>query len=190
LDELPPENWIKRILAGDRNAFEMIFDQYKNLVFKTAYLKLDNASKAEDALQKSFLIAYRSLRIYNPSTGAFSTWLYRITVNHCLNQRWKFLRLIRPREIFDEGDTQDQVSLEKKFSDQEVIERASQKLSQKLRVVIILRYFLDLSYAENSQVLDFPLGTVKSRLNLGLHKVCDETKSDLLQSSTLREVSK
>jgi RNA polymerase sigma factor (sigma-70 family) len=182
-------DWIERTLAGDPNAFEIIFDQYKNLVYRTAYLILDSANDAEDALQEIFLKAYRSLRSYDESKAAFSTWIYRITVNHCLNQRRKFLVLIRPRELSKESDTKDQVSLEEKLSDQEAIERALQKLSQKLRVVIILRYFLDLSYSEIAQVLDVPLGTVKSRLNLGLKKIREELQSDYSKSSSLREVS-
>ena len=182
-------DWIERTLAGDPNAFEMIFDQYKNLVFKTAYLILDSVHDAEDALQEIFLKTYRSLGSYDASKGAFSTWLYRITVNHCLNQRRKFLRIIKPRELSNESDSQNQVSLEEKFSDQEALERALRKLSQKLQVVIILRYFLDLSYSEIAQVLDIPLGTVKSRLNLGLKKIREELHSEYFQSSTLREVS-
>jgi RNA polymerase sigma-70 factor (ECF subfamily) len=181
--------WIERTRKGDQNAFRLIFDQYKNLVFKTAYLILDDASEAEDALQEVFLKVYRSLGTYDSTKGAFSTWIYRITVNYCLNQRRKVLRFFKGRDVSGEINQGDQVSLDENISNQEIIRGALQTLSQKLRVVIILRFFLDLSYSEIAQVLEIPLGTVKSRLNLGLNKIRAELKHENAQESALREVS-
>ena len=76
---------IRRCQAGDQNAFAYLFDQYKNLVYRTAYLTLGNPSDAEDVLQEVFVQVHRSLAKYDPARGAFSTWLYRITVNKALN---------------------------------------------------------------------------------------------------------
>jgi RNA polymerase sigma-70 factor (ECF subfamily) len=178
---------IERTLAGDPNSFKLIFDQYKNLVYRTAYLILDNSSEAEDALQETFLKVYRFLGKYQPSKGAFTTWLYRITVNHCLNQRRKLVRFMKPIETFDEKV---HTSLEDKLSEEQALQQALKRLSNKLRVVIILRYFLDLSYSEIAQVLDIPLGTVKSRLNMGLKKVRSELKAEYPGTFPIREVSK
>ncbi len=76
---------ISRCQAGDANAFGPLFEQYKNLVYKTAYLMTEPA--AEDILQEVFLQVHGSLGAYNPSRGSLSTWLQRITVNRCLNWR-------------------------------------------------------------------------------------------------------
>ena len=78
---------IRRCQAGDTEAFASLFETYKNLVFHTAYLILDNRVDAEDVLQEVFVQVYRSLETYDPARGAFTTWLYRITVNRCINFR-------------------------------------------------------------------------------------------------------
>jgi RNA polymerase sigma-70 factor (ECF subfamily) len=183
-------DWVERTLAGDPNAFEQIFEQYKNLVYKTAFLMLENSSEAEDALQEIFLKAYRSLGTYNPSKGALSTWLYRITVNHCLNQRRKLRHAFKLTRPSSESEPSIGPSLEEQLSDDQALQSALNRLSIKLRTVIILRFFLDLTYSEIAQVLDVPLGTVKSRLNLALNKVRDELRLEGAQSSPLKEVSK
>jgi RNA polymerase sigma-70 factor (ECF subfamily) len=183
-------NLIERILSGDPNAFELIFDQYKNLVYRTAYLILENSNEAEDALQETFLKAYRYLETYQPSKGAFSTWLYRITVNHCLRQRRKLTRIFKPLETYNDEFKQVHSSHEDKLSEEQVVLQMINRLSNKLRIVVILRYFLDLSYLEITQVLDIPLGTVKSRLNMALNKVRNELKAENLEAFPTREESK
>jgi RNA polymerase sigma-70 factor (ECF subfamily) len=178
---------IERTMAGDQKAFEQIFEGHKNLVYKTAYLILDNGREAEDALQETFLKAYRSLGSYDPSKGAFTTWLYRITVNQCLNQRRRL------RRFLPLGSHVEQIvpmSLEEEVSEGEALRSALEKLSPKLRAVIVLRFFLDLSYGELAQILKVPLGTVKSRLNLALKKAHEELESEDLRALRAQEVSK
>ena len=177
---------IERTVAGDHRAFEQLFEGHKNLVFKTAYLILDDASEAEDALQETFLKAYRSLGTYDPSRGAFTTWLYRITVNHCLSQRHRLARFLRSREQVDVGVS---TSLENELAEGQALHSALARLSPKLRAVLVLRFFLDLSYAEIAQVLAVPLGTVKSRLNLALKKARQELKDDKGRALPVREVA-
>ena len=82
--------------TGDREAFAALFEQYKNLVFRSAYLILENVHDAEDALQEVFVLVYKSLASFDPGKGAFSTWLYRITINYCLNQRRKTILACDP----------------------------------------------------------------------------------------------
>ena len=159
---------VRRCQAGDGEAFAGLFQKYKNLVYKTAFLMLGNERDTEDALQDVFLQAYRSLRQYDPRKGALSTWLYRITINDCLNWRRKRrLPTLSLEEVMepaqhDVPDVNDDVW------------RAVAKLSPKLRAVVVLRYYNDLSYAELTEVLDIPLGTVKSRLNQALTSIRSE----------------
>ncbi|MBN1537520.1 MAG: sigma-70 family RNA polymerase sigma factor [Anaerolineales bacterium] len=70
-------------------SFAGLFERYKNLVYKTATLMLDDPAEAEDALQEVFVLVYKSLSAYHPERGAFSTWLYRITINQCLMRKRK-----------------------------------------------------------------------------------------------------
>ena len=182
-------NLIQRSKAGDQIAFGEIFEQYKNLVYKTAYLLLDNPHEAEDALQEIFVKVYRSLDTYQPSKGAFSTWLHRITVNHCLNQRRRALPA--PDTLEKAGSVSQPLrTLEDQFADEETIQQALNRLSVKLRAVIVLRYYHELAYAEIAQILEIPLGTVQSRLNQGMKKIQHGLRSEQPRTYPKGEVSK
>ena len=168
-----------RAQSGDREAFAILFEQYKNLVYKTAYLMLGESAEAEDALQEIFLQVYKSLSGFDPGKAKFTTWLYRVTFNYCLNHRRKKRTLTLP---LDEIST----ALKSEFpgaklAEEEILQQAIGKLTDRQRAVVILRYFWDLPYAEIAQILDVPLGTVKSRLDLALktlRKVVEEAESD------------
>ncbi|MFN2157159.1 MAG: RNA polymerase sigma factor [Anaerolineae bacterium] len=159
---------IERSRAGEERAFAELFGQYKNLVFKTAYLMLGEPQEAEDALQEVFLRVHRSLRSYQPSKGAFTTWLHRITVNHCINRtRKRHLRFLPIAQVHP-GDMPSQPSPGDRLDDEDAVARALRGLSAKLRAVVVLRYYWDMSYGEIAETLGIPLGTVKSRLNAAL----------------------
>jgi len=159
---------IERSQAGDERAFAELFEQYKNLVYKTAYLMLDEPQEAEDALQEVFLRVHRSLSSYQPAKGAFTTWLHRVTVNHCINRtRKRRLRLLPITQVHP-GRMPSQPSPERRLDDEDAIARAMRGLSGKLRAVVVLRYYWDMSYGEIAETLGIPLGTVKSRLNAAL----------------------
>jgi RNA polymerase sigma-70 factor, ECF subfamily len=155
---------ITRSQAGDGEAFAELFHQYKNLVYRTAYLMLNNGQEAEDALQEVFLKVHRTLETYDPGRGALTTWLYRITVNHCLNERRRSAPVIVPL-VSSNGHGP---SVEGQVADDDEMARALAGLSEKLKAVVVLRYYAGLAYAEIAEALDVPLGTVKSRLNQAL----------------------
>ena len=160
---------IRRSQAGDEVAFAALFHEYKNLVYKTAYLMLGNAGDAEDALQEVFVQVHRSLATFQPSKGAFTTWLHRITMNRCLNRRRKRrLFTLSLDKVSPASLTGHSSSFESRLAEEETVQQALNRLSEKQRAVVILRYYWDLSYAEMAQILDIPVGTVKSRLNLAL----------------------
>jgi RNA polymerase sigma factor (sigma-70 family) len=159
---------IERSQAGDECAFAELFEQYKNLVFKTAYLMLGEPQEAEDALQEVFLRVHRSLHSYQPSKGAFTTWLHRITVNHCINRTRKRRLQFTPIAQVHPGRMPSQPSPERRLDDEDAVARALHCLSVKLRAVVVLRYYWELSYGEIAETLGIPLGTVKSRLNAAL----------------------
>jgi RNA polymerase sigma-70 factor (ECF subfamily) len=168
---------IERSRAGDRSAFAELFEQYKNLVYKTAYLVLNDAAEAEDALQEIFLSVHGSLGSFDPQKGAFTTWLYRVTLNYCLNHRRKqkhpsLESLYPPPSVGFPGE---------QLANEDAVWQTMQSLSDKLRSVVILRYYWELPYAEIAQILDLPLGTVKSRLDLALktlRKIIEEQESE------------
>jgi RNA polymerase sigma-70 factor (ECF subfamily) len=175
---------IQRCQAGDERAFARLFDDYKNLVYRTAYLMLSNEQDAEDVLQEVFLAVYRSLDSYDRSKGAFTTWLHRITVNRCLNRRRKRRPLPLDRETAGR-----EPSPERLVEADEAVRQALSHLSDKLRVVVVLRYYWGLPYAEISQVVGAPLGTVKSRLNAALKAMRRnlDTPEDVLASGAWQQ---
>lgn len=185
---------INRSRVGDEEAFAALFNKYKNLVYKTAYLMLGNADEAEDALQEVFVQVYKSLSTFQPSKGAFTTWLYRITVNYCLNWRRKrHLPTLSLDEVSSASVRKSSLPFENQMVEEKVIQQALNQLSDKLRAVVILRYYWELSYAEIAQILDIPIGTGKSRLDLALktlHKklevLTDEAPSPSLFTSRRR----
>ena len=175
-DTTPVLALIRRSLAGDEAAFAALFEQYKNLVYKTALLLFDGAgaaspeAEAEEALQEVFMSVYRSLERYQPERAAFSTWLYRITVNHCLNRRrrraWPWLSLDRVPAALTATP-----SPEHALSEADEVRTALRRLSPKLQATVVLRFYSDLSYDEIAQVLEIPIGTVKSRLAEALQRL-------------------
>jgi RNA polymerase sigma-70 factor, ECF subfamily len=156
---------ISRARTGDREAFAALFEQYKNLVYKTAYLMLGDAHEAEDALQEVFLLVHRSLTSFDARKGAFTTWLYRITLNFCLNHR---RRRLRHSSLEDISPTPSINFPGAQMAEEDSLWRATRSLSDKQQAVVILRYFWGLPYAEIASILEVPLGTVKSRLDLAL----------------------
>lgn len=163
-------NLISRALAGDNGAFEELFEQYRNLVYKTAILMLDDPQDAEDVLQEVFVRVYRSLNTYDPARGAFTTWLHRLTTNACLN--WHRRRKRRPRLV--DMSRVDPARLIQQPTDVRTAESMDMRaalrgLNDRLRITVVLRYGWDMTYAEIAQVLDLPIGTVKSRLHRALN---------------------
>jgi RNA polymerase sigma-70 factor (ECF subfamily) len=156
---------IRHAQAGNREAFAAIFEQYKNLVYKTAYLILGDMHEAEDALQEVFLLVHKSLGTFDARKGAFTTWLHRITLNFCLNHRRRRGRHAALEDVSPAPATDFPAT---RLAEEDALWRATRSLSDRQQAVVILRYYWDLPYAEIAAILEVPLGTVKSRLDLAL----------------------
>jgi RNA polymerase sigma-70 factor (ECF subfamily) len=174
-----------RTLAKDFGVenFEVIFRQYKDTVYQTAYLILGDAHRAEDVLQEVFIKVHKSLDTFDSRKGAFSTWLHRITVNQCVTEHRNrhSLSLSLSLESLEEerldlagANSQQPEELAMKREESQRIQRAMKTLDRKHRAVVILRYFNELSYEEIAQLLSIPLGTVKSRLNTAIRALRQE----------------
>jgi len=154
--------------SGDAAAFEALFQQYKNLVYKNAYLITGSREEAEDVLQEVFVSVWRSRLTFNSNKGKITTWLYRITVNKCLEkQRKKKLACVSLEQV-DLPQTQSSDEVLVNRQEYERLIEAMNSLDTKHRAALVLRYFNDLSYEEIAQTAGVPLGTVKSRINQAL----------------------
>ena len=129
----------------DPEQFNELFERYKNLVYETAYLILDDDAEAEEALQEVFVLVYKSLAQFNPNKAAFSTWLHRITLNYYLGVRRKRHLDFQPFEEDGRrlvGEPADIVSI--RSAEQEAMRQAIRQLSDKQQAVVILHYYWEL----------------------------------------------
>ncbi|KIO58356.1 hypothetical protein B4064_3765 [Caldibacillus thermoamylovorans] len=168
---------IKQVRKGDQNAFGEIVELYKDKVFQLCFRMLGNSHEAEDISQEAFIRAYINIERYNIDRK-FSTWLYRIATNLCIDR----IRKKKPDYYLDaevagtEGLTlysqipASQLAPDEEVSKielQEIIQNEILKLPEKYRAVIVLRYIEELPLLEISKILDLPIGTVKTRIHRG-----------------------
>lgn len=166
---------VARAKRGDRRSFDLLVEQHYLLVYNTAYRMLGDSDSAADATQTAFVRAYRSLGRFR-GTSAFSTWLYRIVCNVCLDslrsRRSDVVSLDVDHE--DDGDphelslpdtTGEPGAHAEQSERQQAVHRALGQLSEDYRLVLALYDLMGFSYDEIADILQVPLGTVKSRLN-------------------------
>jgi len=151
--------------------FETIFQQYNNMVYRTACLTLSDRSQADDVLQNVFIKVYRLGSSFDPQKGSMATWLRRITINECISKQQKAgNHNYSLDELHQNGHHPDAESIEfdEKLQLKLSIEEMLQSLSAKYRAAVMLRYIDDLSYEQIAETLDIPLGTVKSRISAAI----------------------
>ena len=154
---------IRRCLAGDSAAFEQIVARYQQVLFTVALRMLGNEEDARDAAQNAFLKVFEKLAAYDPRHRFFS-WLYRILVNECLNERRR-PSLVRTTEPLEDDAAQcSDRDLVEAAERRRAVQRAILTLPEPYREVIVLRHFAALSYEEMSEAIGIPVKTVKSRL--------------------------
>lgn len=177
---------IQRCLEGDEAAFQMLYNQHANMVYRLAYSLLQHKEDAEEVLQDSFAYAFRKLAHYDARKSAFTTWLYQITVSRCRNKRRRkwlptfSLNQYPEQNIHDKQTPNPDRQLELDDQQKAVWEALGQ-LSMKLRETAILRYYHGLRYNEIGEILGIPAKTAESRMRLA-HKALKEhlEQQDLL----------
>lgn len=156
------EDIVRLTLEGNPEAFEEIVHKYERAIFNAAFRILNDNDDAADAVQSTFLKAYRNLDHYN-SHFRFFSWLYKIAINESLNS----LRQRKSSDPVDAESTSSGETPEDQYRSVELgekIQEALMELGLDYRLVIILSHFEELSYREVGYVLDLPEKTVKSRL--------------------------
>lgn len=164
-------------LKGDQRAFAEIVDMYQDKLYHMAYRMLFNRQEAEDVVQESFLRVYKNLDRYDDEMK-FSTWIYRIATNLCIDQ----LRKRKPVYSLDAESSEHEgldgyamvpsddrtPESELVLSDtQRIIRQAIETLPPKYKTVMVLRYLQEMSLQEIGEVLDMPVTTVKTRVHRG-----------------------
>lgn len=161
---------VARSRNGDREAFAALVRKYQSKVLTLAVRILDNRHEAEDIAQDIFVKIFQSLHDFR-GASRFSTWLYRITVNHCLNslrrrtRQQQTLVPSEPAEWIQESPAGNPYQTLERKERWALVQAKLQELSPEHRTIILLRDFEGLSYDEIADVLQLESGTVKSRLH-------------------------
>lgn len=159
---------IGRITRGERAAFEEFLDGHGPRVQRLVHRYARCEADAEDLMQDIFLDLYRSLGNFR-GEAALSTWVYRVALNHCLRHEEKTAR--RSTQPMDDDERADESLATNPLHNtvrgelREQVHYALQDLSPVHRSVVILHELHGLTYNECAQILDVPVGTVKSRLS-------------------------
>lgn len=158
------DDLLLRYREGDEEAFRMLFDRYRGLVYNFARLMLGDAHRAEDLLQETFLSVVRAADRYEPR-GHFRTWLLRMARNRCLN--WLESERIRRVNLTDVSTALAPVTSPEIPETVGIVQHAIRRLPERQREAIVLYAFDSMSYQEIARVLDVPVNTVKTLIHRG-----------------------
>jgi RNA polymerase sigma-70 factor (ECF subfamily) len=168
---------IKRAQSSDAAALEKLLTLYEKRVYNIAYRYMNNEADAYDMAQEALIKLYRGIRSFK-GQSAFSSWVYRLTVNTCLDGLRKRRKVPVSLDFAlengasfeaEEGDLPEQCALS--IENTEDIHRAINTLSDDHKQVVVLRDLSGLTYEEIAYSLGISVGTVKSRLNRGRQRL-------------------
>ena len=165
---------VTRVQAGDNRAFDLLFNRYKHRLRSAVSRILDNREDVDDVVQDAFVKAYRALPKFR-GDSQFFTWLYRIATNTAKNHLVAKARK-HPNtdiDIYEEAASNEITLLQENENPENLLESRElelliketvQNLEPELRSAITLREHAGLSYEQIAQIMDCPVGTVRSRI--------------------------
>lgn len=168
-------DYVKKAIGGNQKAYAVLMDRYRNSIYHMMFKMVKNRDDSDDLTLEAFGKAFAKLPSYEPRY-AFSTWLFKIAINNCIDhirkKRLKMLSIDDPIEPggdhnFSSNIVAPTLDPEQNFIRSqrlELMRSVMNKLSLKYRLMIELRFFEELSYEEIATELNIPLGTVKAQL--------------------------
>jgi len=173
--EIPSEDLMARIAKGDDDAFEILVNRHQASILNLIYRFIGDRTQAKDLAQEVFLRVWQSAKSYEPK-AKFTTWIYRITANLCINE----LKSSRRRKLFqflrfgeDQENTIEEVLVDASPSPEDLllsreqsrrISDALQSLPANQRMALVLRRYDNLSYQEIAKILNCSVSAVESLL--------------------------
>ena len=165
---------IKKAIEGDESAYKNLLENYRGAIYNLIYKMVRNKEETEDLVQEAFMKAFKALPSFNEEY-AFSTWLYKIAVNNCIDhmrkkklQTYSINKPVQSKDgELDREFPDTSMSPDKSILSEEragIIETAIDELPENYKTAIILRHSEEKSYEEISKILNIPLGTVKARI--------------------------
>ncbi len=178
---------LKKAKNGDIEAFESLVERYQKKVYNIALRMTGNSEDAAEIAQEALIRVFRSLRNFKEE-ASFSTWIFRITTNLCLDEirkrKNKQVVYINDEIKLEDGEVKIQIEdkspgPEEKAQTNEIrriVNDAIQSLSEEHRTIIVLRDIEGFSYDEIARIVKCPEGTVKSRINRARQSLKDILK--------------
>ena len=160
------EKKIVLAVKGDEDAFSYVINVKKEDLYRTAFAFVKNKDDALDILQETVYKAYISIGKLR-KTQYFNTWLTRILINNCKD----FIKSKEKVIYLEDNKSSNEDSTKINVDDKLDLLYAIDKLEEKQRNVIILKYFQDLTINQIAEVLGYPIGTIKTYLNKGLSQL-------------------
>ncbi|MBN2274507.1 MAG: sigma-70 family RNA polymerase sigma factor [Bacteroidales bacterium] len=164
---------VQRATSGDQKAFAELMDRYRDAIYYMLLRMVNNASDAEDLTIEAFGKAFKNITQYAPNY-AFSTWLFKIATNNCIDfirkKKANHVSLDHNNEEHEKASMDIQAPVmdpeENLINEQKIklMRSVVSKLKPRYRKLIELRYFNELSYEEIAEELELPIGTVKAQL--------------------------
>ncbi len=170
---------INRTLAGENSAFGELVVRYQDRLFNALAHSLGCPTEAEDVVQEAFVLAFTKLASFQRKS-AFYTWLYRIAFNTAISRRRKKKPIVSVDQTKEEVGQEPLSSGDEPTGQMQQQERAVQvqqalsQLSEQHRSILVLREIEGLGYDSISEILDLPVGTVRSRLHRARAQMRDE----------------
>jgi RNA polymerase sigma-70 factor (ECF subfamily) len=164
---------VERAKKNDQAAYAQLMDRYREAIYYMLLKMVSNASDAEDLTIEAFGKAFKNLEQYTP-TFAFSTWLFKIASNNCIDfiRKKRIDHISLDRETGDKDRASNIIIAEVPDPEEDLIRKQKAKLMRSIvttlkpryRELVELRYFKEFSYEEIADELNLPLGTVKAQL--------------------------
>ncbi len=166
--QLPEHIVIERASRGDERALRRILEEHHALIYSAVYDVLRNRAEAEDAVQGVFIRIYRGLPEFRGSSR-LSTWIYRVARNEALNalakRRTDCVPLDECADLRSPAAAPDEKLAGGDAA--ELLDRAMERLDEPQRIALELRYRAEKSYEEIADIMDLPIGTVRTHLHRG-----------------------
>lgn len=178
---LHDDELMDRVSRRDLHAFEAVYDRYGDVVYSVALRVARDPYIAEDIAQDVFVRVWRRPDLFDPNRGKLVTWLLSVTRNRAIDERRSHSRRVRheampasseEEDVLPSGDDRDDPALASVLADErQAVRQALEVLPPEQRLVLQLAYFGGLTQQEIADRLGQPLGTVKTRVRLGMQKM-------------------
>jgi RNA polymerase sigma-70 factor (ECF subfamily) len=183
MDKLNDQHYINLIIEGDTHAFAVLVDRYKNLVFTLSFKMLQNREEAEEASQDAFIKVYRSLPKFK-SESKFSTWLYKITYNTCLDRLRSKKRTTQIVSVDDFGEKEVRTLINvldtiEERERKQMIQNCLNLLPGEDSFLLTLYYFQENSLKEISKIMGINENNLKIKLFRSRIKLAGILKTQL-----------